>query len=99
MKEQKLNRILEAARTELPPAVPADFEPRVLRQVLREPRPAAISFFGQVDRLFPRLACAAALAIVIFIAGDCLLAALEPSDLAEGAARISNQWFLPVNGI
>jgi hypothetical protein len=99
MNEPKLNRLFEALRAEPPPAISADFEQRVLRQVRREPKPEKLTLFDQLNLLFPRLACAAIAVICLCVAGEFFLDGLNFSGLADGVARISGQWLLPMNGI
>jgi hypothetical protein len=99
MNENKLNRILETVRAEPPPAVPADFARRVLRQVRREPGPDGASLLDQLYALFPKLACAAVVVICFCVAGDLLLGAFGLPDLGEGVQQIAGQWFVPENGI
>lgn len=95
MNEHKLKQILETVRTTPPPPVPADFDARVMRRVLREPTPTAPTFAEHLDALFPKLAVAALAMIVLCVAGDYLLTALDVPTLAEGVARLSGQWLLP----
>jgi hypothetical protein len=76
MNENKLKRLFDSARKETAPAVPPDFAAGVLRAVRREPGPRAVapfSIFDQLNYLFPRLALAAVVVILLCALGNLLL--------------------------
>ena len=96
MNGQKLKKLFAAARRETAPAPPADFAADVLRAIRREKpvsSPPTISVFDQLNRLFPKLVCAAAAVIVLGIAADYALAAGGP-DVSDSLSQISAQWLL-----
>jgi len=89
-----LNRLFAAARSEPAPAPPAGFAGDVLRAVRSEPAPgpaAGPSVFAQLDRLFPRLALAAAAVIVLCVAADRGLTAAGFPDIGDGVAQVTSQ--------
>jgi hypothetical protein len=101
MNEQKLEKLFAAARNETAPAPSADFAADVLRAVRREkPIPSAETFsmFDQLNSLFPKLACAAALVIVLGVAADFGLTSAGVPDLSDGVSQISAQWLLTPTG-
>ena len=76
MKDQKLQKLFESARRQPVPEPPADFAGDVLRaarQTSATPGPQGYSLFDQLNGLFPRVALAAAVIIL-------LCAALEWTD-------------------
>jgi len=102
MNENRLKKIVEAVRNEIPPAPPADFDRRVLRAVSHDfavAGRASTSLFDQLNLLFPRLAVAAVLIIGICVAGDFVLTAMHLPGLSDGAAQISDQWLFSANCI
>jgi hypothetical protein len=97
MNKRKLNRLFDLARTEPAPVPPDDFAADVLRAVHREPPGAVaemLTFTEQLNRLFPRIAFAAATIIVVCIALDFGLTAAGIPGLSDGVSQISAQWFL-----
>jgi len=92
MTENKIRKLLTSARKETAPAPAPGFEARVMAAVRQAPRPEAVSVFGQLNDLFPRLAVAAAVLIGLCVAADLCASALEPPDLAAGVAQLSEQW-------
>ncbi len=76
MNTNQLKQLLEAARKATPHPVPADFADNILRAVRQEPTPRAarpFSIFEQLNILFPRLALAAAVVIVLCAIGNFML--------------------------
>ena len=86
MNENKMRKLFAAAREETAPEPGADFATQVMQSVRREPAPEPVSVFGQLGDLFPRLAFAAAVVIVLCVAGDFCASALEQPDLTSGVA-------------
>ncbi len=101
MNEKKLQQLFRAARTETPPAAEVGFENLVLSAIRREPRGATegSSLFDQLGALFPRLAWAAALVVVLCVAADFGLGALGVPGLTDGVAQISDQWLFTATGL
>ena len=99
MKDKKLNRLFEAARSQPAPAPSENFADDVLHAVRREPSPNRDSLLEQLTALFPRLAFAAVLAIGLFIGSDFLMTAFNLPSLSDGVAQLSDQWLLIGNGI
>jgi hypothetical protein len=93
MNEQKLSKLFKLAGAERPPAVPEGFQARVLRELRRNPEDPPLA--KQLTLLFPRLVSGAAFIIALCVAGDYYLATANLPDVAEGVARISDQWLLP----
>jgi len=94
MNDNKLNRLFAAARKHPAPVPAPDFAADVLRAVRREPAVAAgepLAIFDQLNRLFPRLALAAAALIVVSLATDYGLTATDWPDLGAGVAQVSSQ--------
>ncbi len=91
MNENKLKRLFAAARNESAPAAPEDFAADVLRAVRREPPPDRITFFGQLNFLFPRFALAAAAVIVLCVAADFGLTAAGWPLIGDGTAQAASQ--------
>ena len=101
MSEQKLKKLFSAARNEAAPAPSADFASDVLRAVRHEKlvsSPETFSIFDQLSLLFPRLAMAAAVVIVLGVAADFGLTAAGVPDLGDGVSQISSQWLFTGNG-
>ena len=100
MNENKLKKLFEAARKETPPMPPVDFDGDVMRAIRNErraPRTEASSMFDTLGVLFPRIATAAALVIVLCVAADFGLSAANGPDLSDGIVAISEQWLFAVN--
>lgn len=101
MNERKWKQLLTAARNEPAPAPPEDFATGVLQAIRREERaevPATFPVLDQLNLWFPRLTWAAAAIIALCIAADLGLTAAGLPGLGDGAAQISEQWFLTPNG-
>ena len=98
MNKQKLTMLFAAARKEPAPVPPGDFADDVLRAIRCEPPvavPRAVSIFDQLDRLFPRIALAAAAVIILAVAFDLSLTAAGVPSLGDGLSQVSDQWILP----
>jgi len=98
MNEQKIQRLLAAARREAPPAPPDDFASHVTAAVRREPAREPGALFDQLDRLFPRLAVAALVVIGLCAAADLGHSLVAGPDLAEGVTQLCAQWQFPEEG-
>jgi len=100
MNEKKLHQLFGAARKETPSLPEPGFENLVLTAIRRESRhaPGTASLFDQLGALFPRLAWATALVVVLCVAADFGLGALGVPSLTDGAAQISDQWLFTANG-
>ena len=100
MNDAKLNQLFAAARKEAPPTPAAGFDNLVLGALRHEPAPPPeLSWFDQLGALFPRLALAAALVILISVTADFALSWLGVPTLNDGVWQVSDQWLLAVNGI
>ena len=95
MNERKLKQLFGAARKETPPAPPEDFAQRVMQAVRRDAAtpPAEVTLFDQLNQLFPRIAWAAAVVLVLCVAGELVSSATQPS--FNDVAQLSDQWFGP----
>jgi hypothetical protein len=100
MNDRKLNQLFDAARRETPPSPAPGFDHRVLAALRREAPSAtgALSLLDQLGAWFPRLAWAATLVVALSVASDFSLRALGVPGLAEGVARMSEQWLFAGNG-
>lgn len=98
MNERKLKQLFESARREPAPVPPADLDSRVMRAIRREPGPATLPLWDQLNALFPRVAWAAVAVIVLSLAADYGLSAAGVPGLSDGISQISAAWFLTPNG-
>lgn len=100
MKDRTLNQLFRAAAKDTPPGAAPGFEQLVLAAI-REPevRPEtdAGSLFEQLSRLFPRIAGAAAVVMVLCVAADYGLASRAPADLTDSLTELSEQWLFAAN--
>jgi len=97
MNKRKLNQLFELARKESAPVPPEDFAADVLRAIHREPpvtRREALKISDQLNRLFPRIAFAAAAIIVLCLTADFALTAAGVPGLSDGWSQLSAQWLL-----
>lgn len=102
MNEKKLKQLFAAARNETAPAPPESFAAGVLRAVRREPVAGyakILSLSDQLNRLFPRIALAAAAIIVLCVAADLILTAAGVPEVGDGVSQLSAQWLLTPEGI
>jgi hypothetical protein len=100
MNKQKLESLFKAARNEAAPGPSPGFAADVLRAVRVEKpvaSPETPAVFDQLDRLFPKLAWAAAALIALGVAADFALTAAGGPDLSEGVSQIAAQWLLTPN--
>lgn len=77
-----------------------DFAGDVLRAIRNNPqiaRTKTFSIFDQLNLLFPRIAIASAIIILLCVAADYGVTAAGTPDLSEGAAELSAQQLLPSN--
>jgi hypothetical protein len=96
MNERKLKQLFASARKESGPAAPADFAEDVLHAVRGGPRPMRANSFSvweHLNGLFPRLALAAALVIVLCAAADWGLTAAGLPGVSDGAVQVTSQYF------
>ena len=101
MNRTKLKQLFARARNDRPPAPPVDFVEDVLSAIRRAPAdaPENVSFFDQLNLLFPRIALAASAVIVLCVALDYGLTAAGIPSLGDGAAQLSAQWLLTPTGL
>ena len=92
MNERKIQQLFTAARNASSPAAPADFAADVLRAVRREPVREAVPIFDQLNFLFPRIAVAAAVVIVLCVAADLVLTAVGLPEVGEGTTQVSSHF-------
>jgi hypothetical protein len=101
MNEQKLKKLFTAAQNETAPLPPAHFAGDVLRAIRSEkqnPLPEAFSVLDQLNRLFPKLAWAAVIVILVGVATDFGLTTAGIPNLSDGISQISSQWLFAGNG-
>ena len=100
MNEKKLKQLFTAARNESAPAPAPGFAAEVLRAVHHEP-PAvsadSLSMWEQLNGLFPRLALAAAVVILLCLAADWSLTAAGLPGVSDGAAQVTSQYLFNAN--
>lgn len=100
MNDAKLNQLFAAARKETPPPPATGFDNLVLGALRHEPAPPPeLSWFDQLGALFPQLALATALVILISVTADFALSWLGVPTLSDGVWQVSDQWLLAANGI
>ncbi|HEX4343892.1 MAG TPA: hypothetical protein VH255_10895 [Verrucomicrobiae bacterium] len=99
MNNDKLTKLFAAARTENPPAPPANFDGDVMRAIHSDVPTAhrSASLFDQLDLFFPKIAWAAVLIICVCVAGEIFSSANSPA-LGDGIAEISDQWTFTTKG-
>lgn len=104
MNDRKLKQLFHAARRSPAPAPGEGFDQLVMRAIRSEAQreatrpPAANSFCDQLNRLFPRLACAAVLVIAACGAVEWSSASTNAS-LTDSIAQISEQWLFAATGM
>lgn len=100
MKDDKLNRIFQTARSEPVPDTPAGFESDVMCAIRSEPQGRGdLSLFDALGHLFPRLAWVAALVILLCVMADYGLATSGGPDVDEGVAQVSDHWLFTSEGL
>jgi hypothetical protein len=95
MNEKKLKQLFASARNEPAPAPSPDFPADVLRAVRRESPPvtaAPLTIWDHLNKLFPRVALAAAAVIVLCVAADYTLTVAGLPDVRDGTAQITSQF-------
>jgi hypothetical protein len=93
MNNEKVNRLLEAARNEAVPEPRIGFEARVMGEIRRETMSQPISWLDQFGGLLPRVAMGTALVIGLSVAVDLWLG---QNDLSGSLAEASEEWFFAV---
>lgn len=94
MNEKKLKQLFAAARNETAPQLPPGFAEDIVRMVRCEPAPSragASSVWDHLNRLFPRLAVAAAVIIALCFAADWALTAAGVPGVSESASQATSQ--------
>ena len=98
MNERKWKQLFAAVRQTPAPAPSEAFESNVVRAIRNERSAETPSIFDPLNRLFPRLAWAAAAIIGLSVAADWGLTAAGVPGLGDGMSQISAQWFLTPTG-
>ncbi len=70
----------------------------VVRALRSEARPAPLSFWDQLEALFPRLAITATLVVGLCVLGDVYFSTMYPTSLSSEVNAISEQWLFAANG-
>ena len=96
MKDEKLKKLFELARTEIPPDAPEGFDTGVIRAVRNETR-LVVSWWEQIGELFPRLALATALVLGLCVAGEVYFSTEYSTSLTADVGAISEQWLFAAN--
>ncbi len=97
MKDEKVNRLLRAARNETAPLPGAGLEGRVMTAVRRSGHQEVVSLLDQINLLFPRVAWAAAAVIACCILVEAGVGMFSQSDISAKVAEISEQWIFAAN--
>jgi hypothetical protein len=92
MNDEKLKQLFESARRESPPSPTEEFDARILRAVQRESRLTPVTFWDQLEVLFPRLAVASLLVVGICFLGDYCYSIAHPAGLMGEVSEVSEQW-------
>jgi hypothetical protein len=94
MNDKKLKQIFDAARRDMPPAVPEDFAHRVAGAISREGREAPVPFnlFDHLNRSFARYAIAAAATIVLCGALELSQRFSQEPSLDDDIEQIYTDW-------
>ncbi len=102
MNETRLKRLFAAARKEPSPLPSPEFVGDVLRAVKQAPAGRAHitpSLFEQLNHLFPRVALAAIVIMVLCVAADFALSSAGYPGLTDGASQISSQYLFDPEGV
>ncbi|MDB6123808.1 MAG: hypothetical protein JWQ71_2801 [Pedosphaera sp.] len=98
MKEQKLQKLFDAARKEAAPIPPEDFDSRVAVALRREQQEVGPnSLWDQIGQLFPRLAFAVALVIGICLVVEFYNSTTYSASLSAEVNQLSEQWLFAAN--
>jgi len=98
MKDNKLERLVNLAKRESVPRAGPGFESRVMHAIRQEVSAKPVSLLDQLNALFPRIALASAIVIVLCITTDVVLTNASGTDLASGVSSISEEWLFPTKG-
>ena len=98
MKKNKLERLFNLAKRESVPQAGPDFESQVMHAIRREVSAKPVSLLDQLNALFPRIALAAAIVIILCITTDVVITNASGTDLASGVSSISEEWLFPTKG-
>ena len=97
MNDKKLKKLFELARGETAPVPPQGFDARVIRALARETPSVPVSFWDQIEALFPRIAMSAALVVLLCLVGDFCYSTAYPAGISGDVNEISEQWLLGSN--
>ncbi len=102
MNDRKLKQLFHAAKQHPAPAPTEGFDLLVMQSIRTDVQPRMKrrenSLADQLNRLFPRLAFAAALMIALCVAADFVSSTGGPS-LTDSVAQLSEQWLFASNGL
>lgn len=90
MNKPPLTPLLDAARQAAPPEPPPNFPDRVLRAIQREPQP--VSVFDQLATMFPRLAVASVILLLLAAGTDRWFVGPDLADWMAETTLTSSQW-------
>lgn len=95
MNKNKLKQLFASAQKESAPVPSLEFPADVLRGVRREPPPmpvGSLSVWENLNDLFPRLALAAVVVIVLCVAADWGLTAAGVPGVSDGTTQAVSQY-------
>jgi hypothetical protein len=95
MNKNKLKQLFASARKEPAPTPSEGFAADVLRAIRREPPPMPAgpsSVSEHLNSLFPRLALASAVVIILCLAADWGLTAAGVPEVTDGASQATSQY-------
>jgi len=98
MTSTKLQKLFKAARNDRPPEPASAFEVQVLRAIRNEKHNEPDGLFERLGQLFPRLALASALLIVLCLGTDLWVSGFGQSKLASDLGQLSDQWLFVTKG-
>ncbi|MDB6026949.1 MAG: hypothetical protein JWM68_3172 [Verrucomicrobiales bacterium] len=97
MNDSNIQKLLAAARKEQAPEVPFNFENSVVSAIRRDQRRSTpLSFFEQLNQLFPRLAAAAVVIIGLCIATEFYFTQSETTTTAD-VQQAAEEWLFASN--
>ena len=99
MTRHKLKYLFNQASHDVAPLPPEGFDARVMAAVRRnEAKVPAASWWEQLEELFPRLAVATVLTVVLCVASDFYFSSAYATSFTGDVGAISEQWLFAANG-
>jgi hypothetical protein len=98
MKKNRLEKLFHMAKGESVHKARTGFEIRVMRAIRQEVPAQPASLLDQLNALFPRLALACAMCILLCLSAEVVLTNASRTDLVSGVASISEDWLFATKG-